>query len=310
MTELTEQWTILGAGAIGHLLACRFAQRQIPATLVTRQQTVKTVSNTGYQFKGKTEHYPLTYSSVADCKKVTKLLLTVKSHQVEDAIVSIKDAIAPDCRIFLMQNGMGTLEKVSALLADRIPPENIYPGTNTHGAYLERSGEGTLQIIHAGEGAIVFGHNYLANPPTDQPPCFEQLKALSLNTNWVDDIERRLWLKLAVNAAINPLTALNDCLNGELLESPALKTQLLLLCEETASLFSQMKIDIQEHELISEVFDVIQLTAANQSSMLQDVKSGKITEIDAITGYLLKKSKKYTIDMPCHQDLYQQIKKS
>jgi len=115
-------------------------------------------------------------------------------------------------------------------------------------------------------------------------------------------------MKLAINAVINPLTAINHCKNGDLNQSSILKQQVKLLCFETAELFQKLDLNIDQASIISGVRDVIHLTADNQSSMLQDIKSGKNTEIKAITGYLLEKSRELDIQLDTHQQLYKQIR--
>jgi len=307
MISTTRQWTILGNGAIGHLLACRFAHHKIPTILLSRSKPSIPTYQVSYQSKDEVQPYFLDVQSVADCKVVDHLILAVKAHQVEKAINDIKSALKPTSKIFLLQNGMGTLEKVTELLTDVVDPRQIYPGTNTHGVYLSKNVTGMLQVVHAGFGNIVLGSNYLATTEHNQPDCIEDLKLLTLGVSWVNDIERRLWLKLAINSAINPLTAINHCLNGELLHSDSLKQQIESLCIESSNLFNQIGIDIQKEQLIAEVFDVIVKTADNQSSMLQDTISEKRTEIEAITGYLLKKAKELGVSMPEHRKVYERI---
>jgi len=307
MEKSTEHWSILGAGAIGHLLACHFAMENIEATLICRQSANKGNSLVSYKSEDYSQSCQLNYQSVDDCTVVDNLLLTVKSHQVEDAIKAIRPAITPSSRIYLLQNGMGTLEKVSQLLANQLDANRIFPGSNTHGAYLQKNKSGIPELVHAGQGHLIFGNNYLQTTEHKPPRSFKALKQLSLNTSWVDDIERRLWLKLAVNAVINPLTAINNCLNGELLNSQQMEHQLRQLCLETANLFQQMSISIGQEEIIQEVYDVIKKTSNNQSSMLQDRQQHKKTEIESITGYILSKANHYGIEMNNHLSLYQKI---
>jgi 2-dehydropantoate 2-reductase len=235
------------------------------------------------------------------------MILAVKAHQVETAVLSIRDKLSTDSHIFLLQNGMGTLETVTDLLADVLSPGQIYPGVNTNGAYLSKNNLGLLEVIHAGEGNLVFGNNYLCKEQSGQPEIFADLKDSGLGELWSDNIESQLWIKLAVNAVINPLTAVNDCLNGHLLESESLKQQVEQLTSELADLYSRLELAISIDEIIAQVHRVINKTAGNQSSMLQDVHAAKSTEIEAITGYLLKKADILSLPMAAHRRLYQQI---
>ncbi|RLA00753.1 MAG: hypothetical protein DRQ47_09050, partial [Gammaproteobacteria bacterium] len=242
------------------------------------------------------------------CPPIENLVLTVKSHQVEAAIKGVKHALSSSSKIFLLQNGMGTLEKVTQLLDGLVAAKNIYPGINTHGVYLKAGDSGSVQVVHAGEGEILFGNNYLKPQINNPAEEIASLQRLSLSIFWSDKIEHKLWLKLAINAVINPLTAIHNCLNGELLSSQRLANEMALLCSEITSLYRAMDLNISEKELTSEITRVIKNTAQNQSSMLQDIKSGKKTEIDEITGYLLEKANQFQITMKRHQRLYHNIK--
>ena len=321
MNQATEQWFILGAGAIGHLFACRFAQHELSSTLITRNKYPRGIQQVEYYDEcspdKKLQNYSLNYQHAIDVQQINNLLITVKSHQIVDAILSIKHALSVNSNIYLLQNGMGNLEKVTALLQGIVPENQIYPGTNTHGAYL--NSKDVIRVVHAGYGDILFGTNYLSDSKDTQNAVsletFETLKTnlnqlndLNLAIKFSDEIEKRLWLKLAINAVINPMTAIQRCLNGELLKSEALKTQIASLCKETASLFKKLNLGINQQEIIDEVYSVISKTSSNQSSMLQDTISGKTTEIEAICGHLLKTANQQGIEMPGHLLNYQQIK--
>jgi len=100
-----------------------------------------------------------------------------------------------------------------------------------------------------------------------------------------DDMRERLWEKLAVNAGINPVTALARVPNGALLggESHSLAVG---ATRETARVAREQGIDLSDERALAALEDVVEKTAANESSMLQDVQAKRRTEIDAISGYV------------------------
>ena len=65
---------------------------------------------------------------------------------------------------------------------------------------------------------------------------------------------------------------------------------------------------IQEEEAVELVFSVAEKTAANTSSMLQDVLRGRRTEIEAINGYLVRQAEKHGIAVPVNEALYGMVK--
>ncbi len=97
-----------------------------------------------------------------------------------------------------------------------------------------------------------------------------------------------MWRKLAVNCVINPLTALWNCPNGELRHHT---DEINAICEEVAAVIEREGYHTSADDLRYYVEQVIDSTAENISSMLQDVRAMRHTEIDYITGYLLKRAR-------------------
>jgi 2-dehydropantoate 2-reductase len=98
-----------------------------------------------------------------------------------------------------------------------------------------------------------------------------------------------LWKKLAVNAVINPLTAILRVPNGELLHRPPLDPLIAEIVEEVWRVAARHKIPLPTPpELAEEVRRVCRGTASNRSSMLRDVEEGRPTEIDSINGAVVR----------------------
>ncbi len=73
---------------------------------------------------------------------------------------------------------------------------------------------------------------------------------------------------------------------------------------ETVAVAKAEGLAISEEEALGLVLSVAEKTAANTSSMLQDVLRGKETEIEAINGYLVREAKKHRIAVPVNEALY------
>lgn len=116
------------------------------------------------------------------------------------------------------------------------------------------------------------------------PPLWldDFLHAAGIPHDWSTDILTRLWRKLALNCAINPLTVLYQCRNGEL---QAHQCEVATLCAELGELLECCGQPDAALDLQHEVERVIQATAANYSSMYQDVAAGRRTEISYLLGY-------------------------
>jgi len=125
--------------------------------------------------------------------------------------------------------------------------------------------------------------------------------------HWDADIDSALWHKLAINCAINPLTAVHGCVNGELAEQPGLAAQVAGLCREISQVSYAAGYTATAQRIAQTAMDVIRATASNQSSMLQDVEAGRQTEINYITGYLLKVADAHGIPAPMNAALYEKV---
>lgn len=118
------------------------------------------------------------------------------------------------------------------------------------------------------------------------------------------DILTRLWRKLALNCAINPLTVLHDCQNGGLLGHLG---EVDALCAELAQLLRRCGQPEAADGLDEEVQRVILATAANYSSMYQDVRAGRRTEVHYLLGHACRAAGRHGLQLPELERLLQRL---
>jgi 2-dehydropantoate 2-reductase len=134
------------------------------------------------------------------------------------------------------------------------------------------------------------------------------LKSANFQVEIVEDAQSLVWGKLVINAAINPLTALLRVPNGELLERPSAREMMGRLASEAAQVAQAEKIRLPFSNPIAATEEVARKTAANHSSMLQDVLRGAPTEIDAICGAVVQVAQKHNIQTPANWACWKLIK--
>lgn len=232
------------------------------------------------------------------------LLVTVKAYQVVTALTPWAAKIAAlRLPLILLHNGMGTLGPCRALLGEQVP---ILLASSTHGALRDELDN----VRHTGIGATTVGQGAgpALSPLLQQALCQLLQRALP-PLHWSDHIEQALWLKLAINAVINPLTALHQCPNGALAEQ-RFADQRQRLIAELADFFSHAGIALDEARLTATIDATISATASNLSSMNRDLAAGRRTEIDAITGHLLAEARQHGLVLAQHQQLYDAIRRA
>ncbi|MCO7226805.1 2-dehydropantoate 2-reductase [Pleionea sp. CnH1-48] len=284
---------ILGAGAIGSLWACSLAHSGVETRLIPRRVSDDSITLTlTHQGQNITQSIP--QQSAKQISRITNLLICVKSYQLEQALLSVQHAVNAQSRVILLQNGMGHKE----LAQKHLPHAQLFLASNTHGVFRQSQ----HQFVHAGWGKTLLGP---ANINTQAPEALlAQLHQALPAVTWEADITPLLWRKLAVNAVINPLTALYDCNNGALLEHTEWRQQMHQLVIEMRPVIEYQCPALKHYDFVTEIESVAATTAMNYSSMHQDYHLGRRTEIDQISGYLLNKASEQGVVMPTHQDIY------
>ena len=120
------------------------------------------------------------------------------------------------------------------------------------------------------------------------------------------DIKKHIWLKAAINSAINPIASYNNLKNGEL-KREEYWSQVKRLLAESVSIASSNGINFNNNPLdLAE--EIIEKTADNFCSMLQDIKKGRKTEINEINGILYEMGKKQNINAKLNLEYLKKIK--
>ncbi len=171
-------------------------------------------------------------------------------------------------------------------------------GVTTTGATL--LGPGLVRT--GGEGVISIERNQVLGP------LETALRSSNFNLQIVDDTQSLIWGKLVINAAINPLTALLQVPNGELLARPAARRMMASLASETAEVAVAEHVHLPFSNPVSAVEDVARKTARNISSMFQDVRRGAPTEIDAICGAVTQRAAIHGIKTPYNKTCWQLVR--
>ncbi len=264
---------VMGAGSLGSLLGGLLA-REHDVTLVGREPHVSRVADAGLSVVG-TEQFRAFPDARTDPPDAADLaLVTVKASDTADAAAALGECALDAC--CSLQNGMGNEETLAAALD--CP---VLAGTCSYGARLREPGT----VAFTGRGEVVLGERTVGRSPVADE-AGAAFRAAGVETTVATDMPTRLWEKLAVNAGINAVTALARVENGALADPPADRLA-ADAARETAAVARQRGVHLPDDRAVSLTRDVIEKTAANRSSMYQDVTAGRRTEIDAINGYVV-----------------------
>jgi 2-dehydropantoate 2-reductase len=157
------------------------------------------------------------------------------------------------------------------------------------------------------EGKRVIG---VATGITLLPPGFSELarylRRAGFDARVARDIRSARLRKLLANVCLNPVTAAFRVRNGEI-RKPPYSLYAEALAVEAVPVLAAAGLKITPREAIRRVMDVAKVTAGNRSSMLQDVLAGRRTEIDHLTGALLRLARRYRVAVPTHEAFHRLI---
>jgi len=203
----------------------------------------------------------------------------------EPLLRQLDSVLAKNAAIVSFCNGIGHIERIAAA----VPGRPQLAAVTTEGALRT----GPAEVMHTGNGGIWLGRAPLFEGTSSdyvQMPTEDRIKGIAnvvreagFSIFLSNNMTERILRKLLVNSVINPLTAVLRVRNGELLATEDRLRLMRSLFEETLSILQGSGLPGSEG-LWEELLDVCARTARNESSMLQDVRNGRATEIEAING--------------------------
>ena len=288
---------IVGTGAMAGLFGGRLASHADVTFLGSWPEGVEALNRNGIQLEtnGHVKRSKVRATTdPSECDGAEHALVLVKSWQTEQAAALLANCLSPDGVALTLQNGLGNIERLQAALGR----ERVAQGVTTIGATLLAPG----RVRPGGAGVT----HVAAQPRLEGLVDLLQISGFEIRP--VDDLETLVWGKLVVNTAINPLTALLEIHNGKLLERPHARALLGATAEETARVAIAAAINLPYQDPTSEAEQVARQTANNVSSMLQDIRRGAPTEIEAINGAVVGEGRRLEVQTPMNYVLWNLVR--
>ena len=288
---------VFGAGAIGSLLGAYLDRAGHSVLLVARPEHVAVIRESGLHLVGQFEgtFRVEAATEIPPGPTPDAVLLTVKTFDLATAAATVARGVRPGTPLLLPQNGLGIEERAARALRAggwSEPESAMVRAVNSLPATWVRPGE----IRVAGEGEILLPE--ARGPAARSIELMDHLlRGAGIRVRSVSDLRREVWRKAVLNAAVNPVTAVHDVVNGRLIDPPYQEEALHLL-EEAARSARAAGVDLGDEEARADLDRVVRATAENRSSMLQDIDRGRPTEIDAISGEILRSGEAHGLDLP------------
>jgi 2-dehydropantoate 2-reductase len=294
---------IVGPGAMGLLFAGYLSRTSADLTLVDIDEAhAALINQNGIRWEGMeadtTVEIPVTVG-LKNPGNTDLLILCVKAYDTDTAS---RELARSGYRgpVLTLQNGAGNIE----ILARNLPGSSIIAGATSEGANLV----GPAHVRHAGRGRTEFGAVHEGKPGLKLLEAIVKLMGdAGLDAGLTDDPQSLVWGKVLVNSGINPLTAILRVQNGRLMEIEPARKLMKELVLEGWGVLRRMDIRPAYADPVARVEEVCGLTAANYSSMYQDILRGR-TEIDFINGAIVREGERLGMRCPINETVTQMVR--
>ncbi|MGW8318284.1 MAG: ketopantoate reductase family protein [Candidatus Promineifilaceae bacterium] len=288
---------IIGVGAMGSLFGCRLSSLTELVMFGNWPEQLQAIRQDGLLLidpnRRQSRHHVKVASQTSNRQVFDVALVLVKSWQTERAARQASELLSEDGLAVTLQNGLGNVD----ILGTYVGHGRAALGVTSEGAMM--IGPGVVR--HAGTGLT----HLAATPQTESRLHLlaDLFGRAGFVTELTSDPEGLVWGKLSINAGINPLTALLQVTNGFLAEDETACQLMCLAAEETQAVAQAQGITLPFASAAERALEVARATAANRSSMAQDVVRGMPTEIEAITGQVVQAGQQLGVPVPVNEAL-------
>jgi len=290
---------VIGQGAIGLLWYHHLTKAQKNSVSLSCSSSASSVPKY-YHFtdiKNHSEQGLLTLANNTIFANADLILLCVKSYQVKAAIEALNNKISTQAIIVFCHNGMGAYHNLAKLEQPCLALLTTHGCKIIHPFHAQHTGLGHHDLgLIAGDISRLIRNDITATLAQALPTL-----------TFTEAIRDKQWLKLAINCVINPITAIENINNGQLLDD---KFKLLItkLIHEIIAVAAYENIKLDFNELQATILQVAKNTAKNCSSMRSDILQQRKTEIDYINGYIVNVARTAGLDVPQNEKIIRQVR--
>ncbi|HTP95068.1 MAG TPA: 2-dehydropantoate 2-reductase [Burkholderiales bacterium] len=295
---------VLGCGAIGGIYAAHLSQVAEVIGVDTNAEHAAAIARDGLRLTGASEivaKFPVcTDAAALSGRHVDAVIVLVKSQATQAAFISLKLCLAGRPLLVTLQNGMGNVEVLEALC-----DWNIAQGVSVEGGRYLGPGE-VEHLVHGGDTWLGPVRGSLG----DVAWLGDLLNAAGMPTRLAADPRGAVWSKFIFNCVMNPIGAIVLGENRARYQVPEVATvidQMFAECNAVAQAQGILLGFDPMHIVKSARSGVTPLTR-HAGSMATDIAAGRETELEALTGYLVRKAHSLGVPVPVTETVYRLAK--
>ncbi len=291
-------------GFFGGLLARHYENSlDVEIIFLSRGENEKAIRQNGLQVltvKGNfTAHPRMTTSDSSLIGKVDLLICCTKRYDLAENMIECSPCVDEQTIILPLLNGVDSRELIETIF----PKNLVLDGCVYLVARLTEPGI----VMETGNISKLFLGT--AHQPDQRLNHFLTVfKDAGIDATLTENIEQVIWEKFSFISPIATLTSYLDCSIGDIVADAGKKELLHLLLLELASVAQKKMITLPDDIYQVTVDRMAKLPVDSTSSMHSDFKKGNNTELESLTGYIIRQAELYALSVPTYARMYESLR--
>lgn len=286
---------IIGAGAMGSIYGSKLSTNNEVYLIDLNSEIVNDINQNGIfilEADAEYHYYPKATTDSVDLPAMDLVILFVKSMFSEVALESNKHLIGKDTYLMALQNGAGhedVLQKFAAI-------DHVIIGTT------EDSGT-TISLGKIRRGGV--GNTNIGMLVPDKSDMLALIKDSFDNAGFKvtihANIQQLIWNKLIINSSLSATTGVLKSTMGYLVDNQYANNMMMALLDEVCNVAQAMGLKADKQYFTQKIVDTILLSKMGITSISADLQNGRKTEVDKITGAVVRAGQDLNVPVKTHE---------
>jgi 2-dehydropantoate 2-reductase len=292
---------IVGAGSVGGFFGAHLAKGNPNVSFLLRPRTLQAVREHGLILRSASGTLTIRPPAASDPRELVRpdlVILAVKAYDLDEALDQLEPVLTPRTVLLTLQNGVDTEDRIVA----RLQRDCVVGGVAFIYSKIVEPGV----IEHYKRGAVAIGE-MMGHRSERLGMIADLFGQAGISCRISDDIRRSKWEKMCWNCVFNPLTVLLDDRVAKALDHPEMMGVIRQIVEEVSAVSAALKVPLAP-DMAEKTVEATQSIRDIHTSMYDDWKAGRPSEIDWLNGYVVRKGRELGIPTPVNEALTAMVK--
>ena len=296
-----KQIMVVGAGSVGGFFGAHLAKNNSNVSFLLRPRTLEAVKRNGLTIKSAKGNFTVHPPAASDPRELATpdlIILAVKAYDLDEVMTQLEPVLTDRTVILTLQNGIDTEDRIIA----RLHRDCVVGGVAFIYSKIVEPGV----IEHYKRGGVAIGE-LMGHKSERLSQIAEIFKQAGISCQLSEDIRKSKWEKMCWNCVFNPLTVVIDDKVAKALDHPEMAGVIRQIVGEVAAVSAAVKVPLAP-DMAEKVVKWTQELRDIHTSMYDDWKAKRPTEIDYLNGYIVRVGRELGIPTPVNEALTAMVK--